>query len=562
MPFGAAGRCIRARGIAAASLGLALALVGASGAHASSAPRDRVETPVRSAAPDAKNVKESFVRERAPLPASFGPHPEACDWITYLRFRHRDGPRQPKRADAVIVLIPGFLGGASSFDQLARNTVRNAARHGEYVELWALDRRGNCLEDATGVRAAAEVRDPSVSYGYYWGGEEVDGRRFAGFEPPAEFMHEFGLDLTVRDWYRVLQRIPGQRRRARKVICGGHSFGGPLTAAFASWDFDGDPQTRRDAGYRQCAGLVGLDTSIEVRNPLGGGSPEGALIQAGANSGSPYFSSPPLTPETLQLPAVLGVGAFHAPQETDLVRELPHSPNIDLASRLLYSRDAVHFATGMPDIRDFTVSNEAAVGGLFDDNSNPLAFVRTSVGLFSGGPLWDKNFPRPDPKLALPQEPSTPLYGWQNYDQVGAGGAPVELNDAGQPYTSRESEISDVRQLARALFEAPANFIDQYFPTRLIRDMDDAEEGDRSGDLQNLRYDGPSKRPALMIQAADGFGRESEPPNDMSLSRKLVLPGYDHVDVLTAARRQNGGGKERGSKALARFALKVTPGAP
>jgi hypothetical protein len=539
--------------------GVALAVAVLAAAAPAAADAARTEEPVRSAAPDAKLVEESFVREHAPLPDSVGAHPEACDWITYLRFRHRRGPREPKDADAVIVIIPGFLGGASSFDQLARNTVRNAAKRRRYVEFWALDRRANCLEDSTGVQAAADAHDPSVAYDYYWGGRAVNGKRFAGFAPEAGFLKEFGLDLTLRDWYRVIQRIPGQRRRARKVICGGHSFGGPLTAAFASWDFDGDPKTERDAGYEQCAGLVGLDTTLAVNNPLGGASPEGVLVQAAVNNGSPYVDVPPLTPETFEVPAVFGVGAAYEPQGTDLLRKLPHSTNIDLAARMLFSRDTVHFATGMPSIRDFTITNQVALGGVFDDNSEPLAFIRTSVGFFAGGPLWDKNFPSPDGTLALPKEPKTPLYSWRNYDQVGAGGAPVALNDSGAPYTSRKSEISDISQLARTLFEAPANFVEHYFPTRLVRDMDDAANGNRQGSLSNLRYDGPAKRPALMIQAADGFGADSEPPNRRPLSRKVVLPGYNHVDVLTAARRQNDGRPEPGSTALTDFVLQVVP---
>jgi hypothetical protein len=171
--------------------------------------------------------------------------------------------------------------------------------------------------------------------------------------------------------------------------------------------------------------------------------------------------------------------------------------------------------------------------------------------------VWDKNFPQPDGTLALPREPSTPLYSWQNHDQVGAGGAPVTPNDAGVPYTTRWSEVSDLGQLARTMFEAPANFVEHYFPTRLIKDMDAAADGDRSGSLSNLRHDGPSKRPAVMIQAADGFGRDSGPPNKLRFSRKVVLPGYNHVDVLTAVRRQNNGRAEGSSRALAKFVLKV-----
>ncbi len=48
-----------------------------------------------------------------------------------------------------------------------------------------------------------------------------------------------------------------------------------------------------------------------------------------------------------------------------------------------------------------------------------------------------------------------------------------------------------------------------------------------------------------------------EPPNEKRLSREVILPGYNHLDVVTAARRQNDGRPEGSSRALSDFALKV-----
>jgi hypothetical protein len=542
-------------------------------ASAAPAPGTTVEEPIVSAAPDAQQVRASYVRVYDPLPESSGAHPEACDWIGYVRFRSAKGPRRSQDADAIIVIIPGFLGGAGSFDQVARNTVRTAAERGRPVEYWSLDRRANCLEDHHGVHAAARARNASVAYDYYWNGREVEGRRFEGFKTATDagFLGEFGLERTTLDWNTIMQRgIPRQRQRARKVICGGHSLGGPLTAAYASWDFDGNPDTLTDAGYNQCAGLVGLDTTLDISGADSGAPGSSSAIGlVGQSGGAPFIDAPPLTPETIQIPSVFGVGAFYQPDGTNLLRDLPHTTNIDLSQKLLFSRDAVNFATGMPSIRDFTITNETTLAGVLDDNSAPLSFLRASVGFVTGGPSADKNFPGPSGGfLSIPEEPKTPLYSWLNYDEVGANGASIELNDSGEPFTSREGEVSDISQLARAAFEGPADFVEQYFPTRILLDVVAAEGGDRSGSLSGLKHDGPSKKPALLIQAGDsddnspddrGQPKTGEPPNDKPLSREVIIPGYNHLDVATAARAQNDGRPEPSSTALADFVLEVVP---
>src|SRR5688500_15107064 len=155
---------------------------------------NRTETAVRTPAADKRIVKESYVRLRAPMPESSPAHPAACDWVSYLRFRHARGPRRSVNADAVLTLMPGIFAGAGSMDLVARNTVRRAARLGRKVEVWTLERRSNCLEDHRGVRAGVETGDPRVSFGYYFEGREVDGKKFPGFadEERAAFLRDVG----------------------------------------------------------------------------------------------------------------------------------------------------------------------------------------------------------------------------------------------------------------------------------------------------------------------------------------------------------------------------------
>jgi len=541
---------------------------------------DRTEQRVASAAPDAKLVTESYVRVKAPLPASVGAHPEACDWVSYLRFRNAGGPRSPSDADAVITAMPGFLSGAAPFDQLARNFVRLMDARGKNVEFWALDRRSNCLEDHRGLRAAARARDASVAFDYYWRGRPVDGVTFGGWKSAADanWLRNVGVEQTVRDWNSILtNEIPSRAVRRRKVFCGGHSLGGPLTTAYAGWDFDGNPATTADAGYEQCAGFFGLDTSLGTGG--GNASPAGpATALAAASAGAPFVSAPPFTPETLQVPGALGVAAFHQRGQTQALKQLPHSTNIDLSQRVLFSRDAAHFATGTPSIRDFNTTNEAALAGIFDDNSEPITILRASLGSVEGGPLVDKNFPSPgysgiaspltnNDFLALPNAPQGPLYRWRNYDDLDAKGAPpMARNSRGEPYTSARSEVSDLYQFARVLFEPPADFVEQYFPTRIFGEAISAESGDRSDSLADMRHDGISKRPAFLIQAGDSEGNtgqnpstasRGEAPNRNPLSGAATLRGYNHIDVTTASRVQNDGRPERSSTSLADFTCRV-----
>jgi hypothetical protein len=65
----------------------------------------------------------------------------------------------------VVVAVPGFLGGAGSFDGLARALVKKGQRDGHSIEVWAIDRRSNLLEDLAGMNAADAMNDPELARG-------------------------------------------------------------------------------------------------------------------------------------------------------------------------------------------------------------------------------------------------------------------------------------------------------------------------------------------------------------------------------------------------------------
>jgi hypothetical protein len=47
----------------------------------------------------------------------------------------------------------------------------------------------------------------------------------------------------------------------------------------------------------------------------------------------------------------------------------------------------------------------------------------------------------------------------------------------------------------------------------------------------------------------------------MPLTKELILPAYNHLDVVTAARRQNDGRPEPSSRTITNFTLKAVKAA-
>ncbi|MFD9430906.1 hypothetical protein [Streptomyces sp. NPDC060002] len=557
--------------------GAALAVLLTTGALTAAAPDARgdgarTETPVPSTHP-ADGVTESVVRVKMPLPRSFGDRPTACDQLSYLRYRSADGPAASADADRILVAQPGILEGAGAFDSVARGTVAKAAAQGRHIEFWALDRRSNCLEDRTGIASG----DQHTAVDYYYRAKPVDGRVFEGFvdDDRLGWMAKLGIEQTVRDEYDLLaHELPDQGLRGSKVLCGGHSLGGVVTGYFAAADFDGDPTTLADAGHNQCAGYFALDTTVSTSlADLSGSLPDDtglpdvglgyAAVQAGLDTGLvPRSMSAPvlLNPATMTLLAIAGVGAVRDPDgEADLPAYLPSGINIEATNRFLFSKDTAAFLTGSPGVKDFRLTNATVLGALMDDNSVPLAFLQSSVGFFDGGPVTDKSFPvanggaQPTQLFgvgykAIPAQPHGPLYTWRDYDRVGDADDPGYRSADGTPFTDAGKEVTDLRELARSLAEQPLDFTEQYFPTKLVTDLQLAA----SPQVKRLVVHpaGLTARPTLTVLAGDGLLAGRIPAG----LHPVVAAGYQHLDVLTAAPVQNDGLPEPVSGALSEFA--------
>jgi len=531
------------------------------------------------------------VQVQAALPASFAPHPTECDCLHFLRIRHVRGPADPSAADRILIAQPGVLEGASAFYNIAANLVTRAYREkGKFVEFWAIDRRPNCLEDMNGLRLARSTGNLHDMIDYYYRGKPYQGRYFAGYLSPyqdAEWLVDMGMEQTVKDWNAIITRgIPDQSVRQKKVYLGGHSLGGFITGAYACWDFDGDPSTTSDAGYNQCAGFFGLDTlvtpdpmvtimsgsTVALRELLGR-IPDNVVNLMRKGWFERFVAvTGVIDPEIMSLLTGLGYAAAVKPrQESDLIAYMPDSLSAMLSYRFYHSRDLAAFLDRRPSLTRTRYTNQALLAVFTDDNAMPLSIVRSSMGFFTGGAVADKNFPIPSRlSQVLEQIPTLnaltgmlggggvaiaadqgsedapgPLYGWLNYDQL--DGVAIPETADGQPYTRPEKEVTDINDFARSVGALPMDFVEKYFPIRLALDSLFGVDG-------VVHTDGVAMRPVIDIIAGDGpnLGGDNNPPGSP------IIPGYDHLDVLTAAPVQNNGQPEQVTTHLLGFIFPST----
>ena len=297
------------------------------------------------------NAAVSLTREKIPSPAPVanGTPPEEANYVTYLRCRPAEDTGAISDAEAIIVLIPGGQAGQSYMEILCKQAVYMAlTQRDKHIEMLVMDRRPNNVEDLTGMNAAMAAHDTQVAIDYYYHGAEIDGHKFAGFEPDMPYLSEFGLELVMKDVNTLITTtVPDPEMRRQKLFLGGHSMGGPYTALFTGWDFDGNPETTEDAGYMNVAGLVGLDTLVQINLDFVTDTPTtadvAALTDAPVTNNEQYYinfledirtgsltrlipSSFLLTPEIMAIEELMAMEAVWRPdEESDLLERIPYS---------------------------------------------------------------------------------------------------------------------------------------------------------------------------------------------------------------------------------------------
>jgi hypothetical protein len=550
----------------------------------------------------------------SPLPPQWGAPPE-CDWIQFLRFRPSDGstlgtkpgyPVNLDSTDAMLLMMPGILEGANGFEYIGRQLVYRAKLLGKNIEVWAVDRRNNRVEDLTGMEAAereaarilseggtpeqAAKAAKDICLGYYYGGAEIDGKKFKGVdwylnEKNVRFLSEFGLKMDTEDMFKIIMTmVPDREVRKQKVFVGGHSLGGIHTSMFAGWDLDGDPGTTDDAGYENCAGLFAFDSTVTPVNYIvddyikayapflpkcvvdAGKNLTRAvydLALAGMRSGvipnlipTQLVTGNPIDPEIMAIIEPMGMLAFLNPQGSEAVqalKEIPLSKNMKELLRNYISRNKEHYdfyySGYFPRIEHFKFTNRAFLGLLFDDDFTHIGMIRVSMGFMGGGAVVPKDENTGYEGLFVPIDAGPdyknlgkgPVYDWVNFNQVADAGDPL-FQDGGKTvtYTNLDNEVADMSDFARALFQGPTNLTEWGFSTRRLVDIMGAimSYGPCYG-LNFIHADKVGTLPKIEFIAEEGVLD--------SFRLSYVSPpikGYNHMDPMfasanTSSRREN-----------------------
>lgn len=186
----------------------------------------------------------------------------------------------PSSARNVLVLEPGTSAGSAYFVPLARWVVSRAPGW----QVWAVERRENLFEDQSVLDLYKEHKVGSRElYDYYLGylKDRTVTRHIRSLpDSSVEFAKQWGMAVAVGDLHAV---IGAAAKLGGRVVLGGHSLGGAVVTAYATWDFDGQP------GADQLSGLVYIDGGSTASPPSAASAAE-ELQALEAPTASPWLA--------------------------------------------------------------------------------------------------------------------------------------------------------------------------------------------------------------------------------------------------------------------------------
>jgi pimeloyl-ACP methyl ester carboxylesterase len=268
----------------------------------------------------------------------------------------------PDDAENVLVLVPGTSAGAAYFTPVALDIVDAL----DGWQVWSVDRRENLLEDHSTLedRVAGDATTQET-FDYYlgWLGDDSVSAHFepvggvGGDDAAVDFAREWGMAVAIDDLHAVVEEAAGL---GGEVVLGGHSLGGSITVAYATWDFAGRP------GAEDLAGIALID----------GGSGAGlAPTVAEAQAELAELETGSAFNDIVGLGLPWAAGVFNSLGSTATVLE-PDEPSIGYASPLIPQNLKPPVAP----------TNAAQYGYALDAETSPdgLELVQMHIGRLAG----------------------------------------------------------------------------------------------------------------------------------------------------------------------------------
>jgi hypothetical protein len=221
-----------------------------------------------------------------------------------------------ERARNVLVLNPGTSAGAAYFRPLAEDIVRRT--RGRW-QVWSVERRENQLEDHSMLdRAKRGTATTRGLFDYYLGwlvNPAITEHIELVPDSAVPYARGWGMRVEVEDLRRV---VTAAAARGRRVVLGGHSLGGSITTAYATWDFNGRP------GAKGLSGLVYIDGGS---NPAPVSAEQAAESLRNLQNGTPWLAFGGIGAPFLGLFTVTGsTGTVLDPDSPSLGQAFPLLP--------------------------------------------------------------------------------------------------------------------------------------------------------------------------------------------------------------------------------------------
>jgi pimeloyl-ACP methyl ester carboxylesterase len=272
----------------------------------------------------------------------------------------------PSGAKNVLVLEPGTSAAASYFVPLAKWIVSKTSDW----QVWAVQRRENLLEDQSELNLFKDHKATSTQLFDYYLGYLKNPSITHHYQPVANstvgFAKQWGMNVAVQDLHVV---IGAAKKLGGKVVLGGHSLGGSVVTAYATWDFDGR------AGADELAGLVYIDGG-STTTPVSAQSATQTLQALDVPSASPWLAFGGI--------AAPYAGLFEATGAAAALLD-PNAPSLGQTSGLLP-------ADIVPSVR---VTNVGQYGYALNASTSPSSLLAAQghlgVGIAAQGPIHGWN---------------------------------------------------------------------------------------------------------------------------------------------------------------------------